>query len=164
MALPAPILSGPSILYLGLAAHKYSNKVHLSMFLLEKMLDEMVRTQQHQQLDKNSVSCLSPAALLLRLCFLAVCWLNMSKGINLISQCCWGEIGRLVVWLLPPRMHAVKGVGLGGWHQHRLWPRYTVFVHGCIQVGSDRHVWVCPAVTSLFPSLLVIPKRTSYEL
>lgn len=38
MGLPAPILSGPSILYLGLAAHKYSNKVHLSMFLLEEML------------------------------------------------------------------------------------------------------------------------------
>lgn len=37
MGLPAPILSGPSILYLGLAAHKYSNKVHLSMFLLEEM-------------------------------------------------------------------------------------------------------------------------------
>ena len=38
MGLPAPILSGPSILYLGLAAHKYSNKVHLSMLLLEEML------------------------------------------------------------------------------------------------------------------------------
>lgn len=37
MALPAPILSGPSILYLGLAAHKYSNKVHLSVFLLQEM-------------------------------------------------------------------------------------------------------------------------------
>lgn len=37
MGLPAPILSGPSILYLGLAAHKYSNKVHLSMLLLEEM-------------------------------------------------------------------------------------------------------------------------------
>lgn len=37
MALPAPILSGPSILYLGLAAHKYSNKVHLSEFLLQEM-------------------------------------------------------------------------------------------------------------------------------
>lgn len=43
------------------------------MFLLEKMLGEMVRTTQRQQLDKNSVSHLSPAALLLRLCLLAVC-------------------------------------------------------------------------------------------
>lgn len=113
MALPAPILSGPSTLYLGLAAHKYSNKVHLSMFLLEKMLDEMVRTTQRQQLDKNSVSSLFPAALLLRLCLLAVCWLNMSEGINPISRGCWGEIGRSVVWLLPPSMHVVKGGG--GW-------------------------------------------------
>lgn len=38
MGLPAPILSGPSILYLGLAAYKYSNKVHLSMLFLEDML------------------------------------------------------------------------------------------------------------------------------
>ena len=38
MGLPAPILSGPSILYLGLAAHKYSNKIHLSMLLLGEML------------------------------------------------------------------------------------------------------------------------------
>lgn len=37
MALPASILSGPSILYLGLAAHKYSNKIHLSVFLLQEM-------------------------------------------------------------------------------------------------------------------------------
>lgn len=130
------------------------------MFLLEKMLDEVVRTTQHQQLNKNSVSRLSPAALLLRLCLLAVCWLNMSKGINPISQGCWGEIGRSVVWLLPPSMHAVKG---GGWHRHRLWPRYTAFVHGRIQVVSDRHVWVCPAATFLFPSLLIIPKRKHYE-
>lgn len=45
MGLPAPILSGTSILYLTLAAHKYSNKVHLSMFLLgeKNALDEMVR-------------------------------------------------------------------------------------------------------------------------
>lgn len=42
------------------------------MFLLEKMLDEMV-TRQCQQLDKNSVSRISPAALLLRLCLLDVC-------------------------------------------------------------------------------------------
>lgn len=159
MALPAPILSGPSILYLGLAAHKYSNKVHLSMFLLEKMLDEMVRTTQRQQLDKNSVSR-PPAALLLRLCLSAVCWLNMSEGINPISQGCWGEIGRSVVWLLPPSMHIVKG---GGWHQHRLWPRSTVFVHGCIQVVYDRHVWVCPAATFQFPSPLIISKRKNYE-
>lgn len=38
MGLPTPILSRPSILYLGLTAHKYSNKVHLSMLLLEEML------------------------------------------------------------------------------------------------------------------------------
>lgn len=115
MALPAPILSGPSTLYLGLAAHKYSNKVHLSMFLLEKMLDEMVRTTQRQQLDKSSASRLlpPPAALLLRLCLLAVCWLNMSEGINPISRGCWGEIGRSVVWLLPPSMHVVSGGGRG---------------------------------------------------
>lgn len=118
------------------------------MFLLEKMLDEVVRTTQHQQLNKNSISRLSPTALLLRLCLLAVWWLNMSKGINPISQGCWGEIGRSVVWLLPPSMHAVKG---GGWHRHRLWPRYTAFVHGRIQVVSDRHAWVCPAATFLFP-------------
>lgn len=38
MGLPAPILSAPSILYLGLAAYKYSNQVHLSMLPLEEML------------------------------------------------------------------------------------------------------------------------------
>lgn len=38
MGLPGSILSGPSILYLGLAAHKYSNKIHLSMLLQNEML------------------------------------------------------------------------------------------------------------------------------
>ena len=32
-------------------------------------------------------------------------------------------------------------------------------VHGCIQVVSDRHVWVCPAATSLFLSQFIILKR-----
>lgn len=118
------------------------------MFLLEKMLDEMVRTTQHQQLDKSSASRLPPAALLLRLCLLAVCWLNMSEGINPISRGCWGEIGRSAVWLLPPSMHVVRGEG---WHRHRLWPTFTVCVHGCIQDVSDRHVGVCPAATFPFP-------------
>lgn len=36
MDLPAPILSGPSIFYLGLGAHKYLNKVHLSVLLWER--------------------------------------------------------------------------------------------------------------------------------
>lgn len=85
-----------------------------------------------------------PAALLPRLCLLAVCWLNMSKRINPISQGCWGEIGRSAVWLLPQSMHVATR---GGWHENRLWPRYTVYVHGCCHLS--------------LPSQLTIPKETT---
>lgn len=67
MGLPAPILSGPSILYLGLAAHKYSNKVHLSMLLLEEMLCMKWREYRppfthptwHWQIYRNIYDCTS---------------------------------------------------------------------------------------------------------
>lgn len=76
-----------------------------------------------------SVTHLAPAALLPRLCLLAVCWLDLSSLTYSISWGCWGEIGRSAVWLPPPSMHVATR---GGWHEHGLWPTYTVFVHGCI--------------------------------
>lgn len=151
MALPAPILSGPSTLYLGLAAHKYSNKVHLSTFLLEKMLDEMVRTTQRQQLDKSSASRLLPprstfAPALPFGCLLIEYVRGDKSNQPRLLRGDW-QIGGVIT----ATKHARCKWGGGGWHRHRLWPRFTVCVHGCIQDVSDRHVGVCPAATFLFP-------------
>lgn len=115
MGLPAPILSGPSILYLGLAAHKYSNKVHLSMLLLEEMLwmkwrEHRPHSHTQRGTDKYTetftITHLSSTALLPWLWLSAVFWLDSSPLTYSISQGCCGQIGRLVVWLPPPSMLA----------------------------------------------------------
>lgn len=118
MGLPAPILSGPSILYLGLAAHKYSNKVHLSMLLLEEMLwmkwrEHRPHSHTQHGTDKYTetftITHLSSTALLPRLRLSAVLWLDSSPLTYSISQGCCGQIGRLVVWLPPPGMLTEDG-------------------------------------------------------
>lgn len=164
MGLPAPILSGPSILYLGLAAHKYSNKVHLSMLLLEEMLWmkwREYRPHSHTQrgTDKYTetftITQLSSTALLPRLRLSAVLWLDSSPLTYSISQGCCGQIGRLVVWLPPPGMLTedsfiyIKKKARTQWHfrtdicVHR---RMTAHIHTGT-VWYDSHVW--PAATLL---------------
>lgn len=97
-----------------------------------------------------------PAALLLRLCLLAVCWLNMSEGINPISRGCWGEIGRSLVWLLPPSMHVVRGGGMTP--AQALTQIYSVcaWVHpGCVW----QTCWGLPCCHLSISSALIIPKK-----
>lgn len=142
MGLPATILSGPSILYLGLAAHKYSNKVHLSMLLLEEMLwmkwrgyHPHSRTQlgSDKYTEAFTIKCLSSKALLPWLWLSAVSWLDSSPLTYSISQGCCGQIGRLLLWLPPPSMLTEDSFPLNMTHA-------VTLAHKCVQIGMTAHI------------------------
>lgn len=127
------------------------------MFLLEKMLDEMVRTTQRQQLDKNSISRLPPP----RSTFVPA----LPFGCLLIEYVKGDKSNqpRLLRgdWQIGGVITATKHARCKrGWMTPaQALTQIYVFVHGCIQVVCDRHVWVCPAATCLFLSLLIFQKR-----